>query len=284
MDISLDALKLGLEDCKVQPHRQKYLLERWDKYQSELGPYLSRYTRGWKNGEWENVSPLQVFKEPDASAFFMMAYCLLSRESRKVYKRKGIPDELWQENIQDINWRLHEAANGELWLDTIPDSINWHGTIQLGFNVKLGRLQFGPLASPDDFPGLGIRKGDRLLNTHIPAAGRLNIPECEESFQLAKKFYEPRIGTIKAFYCHSWLLNPIFKKYLPDTSNIIRFQNLGIVFPDNDLTTPDTLERVFYYYRENPLTPTPRSSLQWAVQQMLLHREPMNSGIMIRPS
>jgi len=281
--LSSETLRRGMDDCHILPRHQEYLLARWKKYLPVLEEYMTSYLQAWCDGNWDGVLPAKFFQEPDASPFFLTAYCLLSRVSLEVYRSQGLSDELWQDNMPDINWHLHEFGNGELWLDTADWAVNWHITIQIAFNVKLGRLQFAPFFAKEDFPGLGINKGDLLVNTHIPAVGRMDTRDCLQAFEKAEKFFVPRIGDFKAFYCHSWLLNPLYKKYLPQTSNIVQFQNLGIVFPDNNPTEADALQRVFYYYREDPFTPTPRSSVQRAVQQMLLKREPLNAGIMIRP-
>ena len=54
-----------------------------------------------------------------------------------------------------------------------------------------------------------VKKGDRIINCHIPGGGKLLDDDVTKSLQLAKKFFnmEPLILT-----CHSWLLYPPYEE------------------------------------------------------------------------
>jgi hypothetical protein len=60
---------------------------------------------------------------------------------------------------------------------------------------------------------------------HIPEGERLSPEECDNSFKLARAFFEKYFPEFEytVFTCHSWLLDDTLKNYLPGTSNIIRF-------------------------------------------------------------
>jgi hypothetical protein len=76
--------------------------------------------------------------------------------------------------------------------------------------------------------GLPLGSQDPCLNVHIPDfLGSITPAACDRSLELAREFFarhfpeEPyRVAT-----CHSWLLDPQLAEYLPEDSNIVRFQD-----------------------------------------------------------
>ena len=73
----------------------------------------------------------------------------------------------------------------------------------------------------------------------------------------------------KPVYCHSWLLSPLLKDMLPPTSNILRFQEMFDIAPD-EKPSNDVLLWVF----KNPKLPKEDlpedSSLQRKLKRFLL--------------
>ena len=71
-----------------------------------------------------------------------------------------------------------------------------------------------------------LRKGDPVLETHIPSGGGL-LPELvDDSFNRSFAFFDkyfPGHGA-KALVCSSWLLSPQLRECLPHGSNILSFQ------------------------------------------------------------
>ncbi len=79
---------------------------------------------------------------------------------------------------------------------------------------------------------LFLGQDDFICNLHIPADGPLLEADCRESLGRMKKFYRDHFNiTPKAFVCESWLLDPVFSELLPESSNILSFQNLGTLLP-----------------------------------------------------
>ena len=71
-----------------------------------------------------------------------------------------------------------------------------------------------------------------VLLMHIPGGGGMTPEKCRESFLLARSFtakYFPE-RPFAAFGCTSWVFNPDWREYLPD-SNIARFQKATLAFP-----------------------------------------------------
>ncbi|TDD59638.1 acyltransferase [Kribbella antibiotica] len=148
-----------------------------------------------------------------------------------------------------VTWR---AASGTLplyaYLTVLPEVLAWHAARrvpraishatmhQLGSRVRdggvvrpywfsrhfrgslyrLGRLQFDRTA----------RHGEPLLDVHIPGDGHLTPEACDDSLAAARPFFAEHFPAeeYKRAYCTSWLLDPQLADYLPEDSNILRFQ------------------------------------------------------------
>ena len=72
-----------------------------------------------------------------------------------------------------------------------------------------------------------VKKGDRVLEVHIPKAGRLDPDECDASFQRSREFFDKYFPEkpYALLSCHSWLLDEGLCEYLPEGSNILTFGN-----------------------------------------------------------
>ncbi|MCL2814878.1 MAG: hypothetical protein FWD23_09790, partial [Oscillospiraceae bacterium] len=99
---------------------------------------------------------------------------------------------------------------------------------------KLGRLQFEPgklTTLPPENLGLHLKKGDPILNVHIPRGGKLDEGACLDSFECAKRFFPEVLGyDFAAFGCFTWMFDPAFEKLLPPDSNIMKFQKMFSLF------------------------------------------------------
>jgi hypothetical protein len=71
-----------------------------------------------------------------------------------------------------------------------------------------------------------LRRGDPVLETHIPSGGGLRPELVEDSFARSFAFFDrhfPGHGA-KALVCSSWILSPQLGECLPPDSNILAFQ------------------------------------------------------------
>lgn len=166
---------------------------------------------------------------------------------RAYHARLDVPDDVSWATLADlgnkvgVHRRLHGAGGmtNQRWM-TLP-----YG----GILYRLGRLQFNLDRDPD---------AGRGLEVHIPEAGPLTPRECEESYARAAEFFPHRfrafLGAAAAggelrVNCASWLLDPQLGEYLPDGSNIMRFQRRFTLDPgeaehvpepdEHGLATPD---------------------------------------------
>ncbi len=162
------------------------------------------------------------------------------------------------------------AADGLL--ATSPENTAWITT----FNENTDRVSGYPITPA----GLGenrivtldtakwnriLSPGDKVINFHIPETGPMTVEACKDSIDQAVKFFAEYYPDYpwKAIYVSSWFNDPVYEKYLPPKSNIMKFHTAGYLLPENEIADP--LPRVF-----PGTTPAPGgSSLQNAVYRMI---------------
>ena len=141
------------------------------------------------------------------------------------YAQLGIPEEILMDTLADVvRWLdVWSDIKGQMYLGEMG-WLRWHFLMKI---FKLGRLQFLIGYAKRDIPERGVQTGDPILDIHIPNAGPLTPEECDRSLKMAleffPKYFPEHIFTV--FTCYSWLLDDTLKGFLPESSNILRFQN-----------------------------------------------------------
>lgn len=160
------------------------------------------------------------------------------------YERQGIPEKILLDTLGDIvRWtETWSALKGELYLG----ELKWLQFHMKGRLFQLGRLQFCMGCAHQDIPDAGVKKGDPVLEIHIPDTGTLDPEECKHSVAMAREFFPRYFPDFawKVFTCHSWLLDDTLEELLLENSHILWFQRqftavsreqsdaiLGYVFP-----------------------------------------------------
>ena len=103
-----------------------------------------------------------------------------------------------------------------------------------GHLISNGRISAGiSCFKKDDWKPL-IRRGEKCVNVHIPRDGHLDLSEAMNSLPEAANFFRTWFPEweFPVFQCHSWLLDDTLEKLLGDRSNIVRFQKLFSLFPE----------------------------------------------------
>ncbi|AZM57535.1 acyltransferase [Streptomyces sp. WAC 01529] len=163
--------------------------------------------------------------------FFVYVYVAALPSARAHHRDLGIPDDISRRTLADLgrHMAVHRKVRGSTGL-TVP---GWNGLHFRGELYQLGRLQFQRAVLGDRMGGATAAAGhtagpgDPCLNLHInDFRGPLTPRACDRSIELAKEFFarhfpEERYETA---VCHSWLLDPQLREYLPTDSNIVRFQ------------------------------------------------------------
>ncbi|MFF2849332.1 acyltransferase domain-containing protein [Streptomyces sp. NPDC058001] len=213
--------------------------------------------------------PLPDETDPLGRCFTVFVFVAALPHVRAYHRERGIPDDVSRRTLADLGRHLavHRRRRGTCGL-LFPwwNSLHFHGEL-----YQLGRLQFqrtrlgGTLGPLVQAAGTAAGTGDPCLSLHIADfRGPLTPTACDASLTWAREFF-PRYfpeERHEVAVCHSWLLDPQLKRYLPEESNIVRFQNrfrvpdvtheprlrpddtapVGFVFGDPD-RAPDLLPR-----------------------------------------
>ncbi|MFF3912614.1 acyltransferase domain-containing protein [Streptomyces sp. NPDC001852] len=148
------------------------------------------------------------------------------------HRERGIPPEVSRRTLADLGRQMaaHRRRHGT----TGVLSRRWLVRHFRGELYQLGRLQFerarlGQRTAPVlAAAGLAAIPGTACLNLHIPDFhGPLTPSACDRSLTWAREFFAVHFPEERpvAALCHSWLLDPQLKRYLPADSNIVRFQD-----------------------------------------------------------
>ncbi|MFE9356600.1 acyltransferase domain-containing protein [Streptomyces olivaceoviridis] len=219
------------------------------------------------------------------------------------HRARGVPADVSRRTLADLGRHLavHRRRHGRAGVH----SWRWLVRHFRGELYQLGRLQFerarlgdhdarvtaptgldaepgldtapglGAAAGLDAAPGLGAAAGldaapgTPCLNLHIPDFhGPLTPSACDRSLALAREFFArcfPEERPV-AVLCHSWLLDPQLRRYLPADSNILRFQERFRIA--RELSEPADTEPVRFVFGDPdlPVATLPRrTSVERAV-------------------
>ena len=199
---------------------------------------------------------------------------------REHYRTAGLPDALYWDSIADLKWKLRECHEcKDVWGTFVAP---WFDRFYGLTRFALGRFQYETSEFGADYfekEGHVLRRGDPVINIHIPSCGPLTDEVRMDSYRRAFAFYGGKPGEPMAFVCHSWLLYPEHRSFLPPTSNILRFMNdFDIIESAEDPAFGDGW-RVFGKYAGGPVDRLPQTtSLQRAFVQRLREGKPTGFG------
>ncbi|MFC3576244.1 acyltransferase domain-containing protein [Streptomyces yaanensis] len=192
---------------------------------------------------WE-PPPFPASTGPLGRFFHVFVFLAALPYVRAHHRKRGVPEVVSWRTLADLGrqvavHRRRRGTGGLLfpwWL-----ALHFHGEI-----FQLGRLQFqrarlgqrtGRAVAA---AGWALGPGDPCLSLHIPDfRGPLSPSACERSLALAREFFARHYADehYEIAVCHSWLLDPQLRRYLPADSNIIRFQDrFELAYVE---TTPD---------------------------------------------
>ena len=204
----------------------KQIIEKWYNKIGFPAKYDDEFHKALKTYEIDADAKLEDYnlKEEDGKKNFLY-FLYFCEETQRKYNELGISEDILMDTLYDMTRWLDtwSELKGGLYLGEL-EWLSHHLGVKL---FKLGRLQFC-FANHYEFSQRGIKKGDTVIDVHIPAEGPLDIEECKNSFDFAKEFFAKFYPDYKweVFTCHSWLLGTDLKEILNENSNIIKFQNM----------------------------------------------------------
>ncbi len=141
---------------------------------------------------------------------YVYAYLALLDVTMAYHRDHGIPDAVSWTTLADLgrNLAIDRRMRGEGW----PVMQSWLTLHTRGSLYELGRLQH--------------HRAGATIDLHIPDSGPLSPEAIDASLDQARAFFPRHFPDehYTAFACGSWLLDPQLAEYLPEDSNIIRFQ------------------------------------------------------------
>ena len=214
---------------------------------------------------------------------FLLFLCL-SRKLREYYKENGLEEAMWRQSMLDLKCKLMVCWSVKrIW----GSFVAWwfDGFFRLE-RFGMGRLQFELIDFPlDAFEADGkvLRKGDKVINVHIPKTGEsLRKDLVEDAYRQAAEFFRKDFGDRPmAFFCESWLTFPEMDRLLPARSNIRDFKDRFTILHSHLYEKGDYSEmwRLFDMDYTGSLADFPAdSSLRRAYRQYLMEGGQVGEG------
>lgn len=215
-----------------------------------------------------------VLKEQNYRILFLYYYSRMACETYEQYQKRNIENRIFWDTFYDLT----------LWCESCFRIYGEYGIEQYGWFFRhiegtifrLGRLEFEKMESEWDLTdgNIEIKKGDNIINVHIPQGDRLNERQIEESYIQSYGFW----GRECPYVCHSWLLNPGLSFILKEDSNILKFQKQYKVVRI-DFGEREAEERIFEILRDNPEEYPEKTSLQKSAKKYLLSGKKLGNGM-----
>ncbi len=115
-----------------------------------------------------------------------------------------------------------------------------------------------------------LKKGDFILDMHIPAGGNMTPDQCVSSMRQAREFFQtfyPEKSAV-AIVCGSWMLSSLLEKIMPPTSNLVRYLRELYLFPIQ-WGGANSLGFIFYQEKFDAATALRETSMQRAVLEYM---------------
>ena len=207
--------------------------------------------------------------------FFL--YCAVPL--RAEYEKRGLPETLYWETLQDLRYKLMECHNvKDEWGTFVPD---WYRRFYVCERFALGRLQYEQIPFPFEGYKNLLKKGDMVLSCHIPSSGALRENDVLESLKKAYEFYQAEcMDGLLPITCHSWLLYQPLEEVFADSPNVQKFRNMFDVIQNDADKTNEDFWRVFYQeFSEETLKNAPtETKLQKRLKNYLLEGNTLGCG------
>ncbi len=215
-----------------------------------------------------------VLERDQFRMLFLYYFSRMGCEVYEEYSRRGIEEEIYWDTFRDITFWCENCLKefGEYGINQY-DWFFRHIEMKI---FRFGRLEFEMMPSEWDleYEGGRIRKGDPVINIHIPQGEKLNISTCVESCQRGRLFWGEEYPCV----CHSWLLYPGLTDVLKAGSNILMFQELFEVVKI-DYIEREAEWRIFTRVREDPEEYQEETSLQRSAKKYLMEGRRLGNGI-----
>lgn len=254
----------SMKDLTVYMQHLTFPQEAMESVKARWTPEIEVLAHRYMEGEISLKEALASLGEEEWEQYLCFLLAALP-ELKARYQKAGLEEELFWHTMMDLKYKLMEChtvkgvwGNFAAW---------WYDKFFTMERFALGRLQFEVIPFPEEryeAGGIVLKKGDAVVNMHIPSAGPLTRQLREDAYQKAYHFFAAqRTGDLLPLVCTSWLLDPDYQSFLQASSNILDFQrDFNIIKTGKDETFHDAW-RVFGAEAQKPVKDLPRrTSLQ----------------------
>lgn len=176
-------------------------------------------------------------------------YLAVLPEVRRYHADRRIGDEISWESLATLGdlMRVHRSATGLGGVGLF--GFGWTAVLRFrGADYQLGKLGFNR-----GIISLSNGPCGHALSVHITRGPPLDPAACDRSFDLAREFFPRHFPEepVTFFTCSSWLMDPQLAEYLPESSNLVRFQRRFNLVPARPEQPPGD-ERIEEYVFGQP--------------------------------
>lgn len=208
----------------------------------------------------------------------ILFYLHLAPVLQEHYRQEGIPARYFSGMMQGILCKLHECHRMyDIWGSFVAV---WFIRFFDRSLYAIGRFEFCLMNSPSDYAvrAIPVKKGQPLIDVHIPSRGSLLEKEMVASYAEAAEFFKKRLNGQKVvFHCESWLLADYHDDFLKEDSGIRLFAHRYFLVE----RTPDEgdLWRIFYKDADLPAAELPEdTALKRGYKRRLLEGKELYGG------
>lgn len=200
----------------------------------------------------------------------LLYFLCLTKHLKALYTERNIDLKIWHDSCMDLHWKLFECKKMyDIWGSFVAW---WFPGFFDMTRFALGRLQFELIDAPENWKEYVREKGEgitKLINVHIPSAGKLHTEECDASFRQAAGFFADAFpGEEVVVFCESWMLYAPQKAFLKPDSGVVTFMNRFEIYHIEE--GEDDLWRIFNLdYEGKPEALPENTSMQRAYKQWL---------------
>jgi len=170
---------------------------------------------------------------------------MFSETTLEIYKsgvkNLALTDEIFYDTMTDMTiWAKVCKRDAGTWG---LKEFNWVAHQTRADLYRLGRMQYHYIKFDRDQYVKGdrvVNKGDTVVNIHIPEGHEFTRDIRMDSY---KRAYE--LMKTDVFVCHSWLLYPAHREFLPKESNILSFMDDFDIFESHESADTENMWRVF---------------------------------------
>ncbi len=256
----------------------KEIIKYWYEQIGFPSDYDEAFEQALKAYEIDPEKKVADYEDKGDGAENFLYFLYFCEELKQKYREKGISEDVMRDTVSDMPvWLdIWSELKGGMYLGEL-DWFEWHFTMKL---FKLGRLQYCFKTMSRDIPELGVAKGDKVIDMHIPALGPFSPEDCKESLDMARAFFAKYYPEYKYDYftCHSWLLDEELVELLGENSNIVKFGRMFKIverFESNAILSYILRWKI---KREEVASVEPKSALARKVKELALEGKVFHGG------